>query len=198
VAGPDVEPSRVFLVRHGTTEWSLSGRHTGRTDLPLTAQGEADARAVGHRLRSVSFDAVWTSPRRRARQTCELAGLGGSAAVVEELAEWDYGAYEGLTTAQILERDPDWTVWSGGGPGGESPAQVSERADRVVRALPEGAGTVAVFSHGHFLRALAVRWIGLDIGWGRALALDTGSISVISFERRARVITSWNESPDRP
>ena len=187
---------QVVLVRHGTTEWSLSGRHTGTTDIALTPQGEADAAAVGESLAGMSFSAVWSSPRQRARHTAELAALAGSPPTVrEDLAEWDYGSYEGLTSDQIAERDPGWSIWAGGGPGGESPAQVAARADRVISDLLGEEGNVAVFSHGHFGRALAVRWVGLDITWGRAFRLDAGAISILGFERDQRAITRWNQDP---
>jgi len=190
---------QVVLVRHGTTEWSLSGRHTGTTDIDLTPQGEADAAAVGEGLAGMSFGAVWSSPRRRTLRTAELAGLAGRAgpppAVREDLAEWDYGSYEGLTSAQITERDPSWSIWTSGGPGGESPAQVAARADRVISELLVQEGDVAVFSHGHFGRALAVRWIGLEITWGRAFRLDAGAVSILGFEHDQRAITGWNVSP---
>lgn len=182
--------TRVFLVRHGTTEWSLSGRHTGTSDIPLTAQGEEDARIVGRELAGIRFDAVWSSPRERALRTCQLAGLGESPQVDEDLAEWDYGRYEGLTTEQITEHDPTWTIWTRGGPGGETPDQVCARADRVVERIRGQEGNVAVFSHGHFGRALAVRWVGLGIDWGRALALEAGSVSVLAYERQTPVIST--------
>ncbi|MHB1923604.1 MAG: histidine phosphatase family protein [Acidimicrobiales bacterium] len=187
---------QVVLVRHGTTEWSLSGRHTGTTDIDLTPQGEADARAVGSSLSTGRFSAVWSSPRRRARRTAELAGLAGPPLVVrDDLAEWDYGSYEGLTSDQIEAENPAWSIWTAGGPDGESPAQVAARADRVVSELLAQEGDVAVFSHGHFGRALAVRWVGLDIAWGRAFRLDAGSVSVLGFEHGRRAITRWNQDP---
>ncbi|MHB1446059.1 MAG: histidine phosphatase family protein [Acidimicrobiales bacterium] len=187
---------QVVLVRHGTTEWSLSGRHTGTTDIALTGQGEADADAVRAGLAGMSFNAVWSSPRRRARRTAELAGLAGPPPVVrDDLAEWDYGSYEGLTSAEIAEADPAWSIWTGGGPGGENPAQVAARADRVISELLAQEGDVAVFSHGHFGRALAVRWIGLDITWGRAFSLDAGAIGILGFEHDQRAITRWNQGP---
>jgi len=187
---------QVVLVRHGTTEWSLSGRHTGTTDIDLTPQGEADAVAVGEHLSGWPFRAVWSSPRRRALRTAELAALAGPApAVRDDLVEWDYGSYEGMTSAQIEAEDPSWSIWTAGGPGGESPAQVAARADRVVSELLVQEGDVAVFSHGHFGRALAVRWVGLDIAWGRAFRLDAGSVSILGFEHGHRAVTRWNQDP---
>lgn len=198
----------VVLVRHGATEWSVSGRHTGVTDLALTPNGEKGAVKAGETIRRLGLEpeVVWVSPRQRAKRTCELAGFGRPASaeagstveVVEDVAEWDYGRYEGLTTPQIRESDPGWTIWEGGGPAGESPEDVSARADRVVARLLDRGGTVAVFSHGHFLRSLAVRWVGLDIGWGRALSLDAGAVSVLGFDRDTPVIALWNEQGAAP
>lgn len=194
--------AEVVLVRHGATEWSSTGRHTSVTDVPLTAAGRAGARAVGDWLvrRGWAPDgwaAVLVSPRARARETCALAGLGGRAEEVGDLAEWAYGDYEGLTTDQIRESEPDWTVWDRGGPGGESPTEVSARADRVLSALRarSAAGPVAVFSHGHFLRVLGARWVGLPAGWGRALVLDAGSASVLGHERETPALRLWNYRP---
>lgn len=187
--------TRAFLVRHGTTEWSLSGQHTSRTDLALTAQGEEDARVLGRELAGIRFDAVWTSPMQRARQTCQLAGLGEAPKVVKDLMEWDYGSYEGLTTEEIHQSDPHWSIWFSGGPGGETTARLSTRADRVVKRLREEGGNIAVFSHGHLLRAVAARWVGLPVEWGRALALDAGSVSVLAYERETPVLASWNLRP---
>jgi broad specificity phosphatase PhoE len=194
---------RVWLVRHGATQWSLDGRHTSVTDIPVTLQGEAQAAAVGRRLAgfgvAVRLTSVWTSPRRRAERTCELAlaaaGLDPVPVVRPDLAEWDYGAYEGLTSAEIAERDPEWSVWTAGGPGGETPGSVSDRADGVVTDLLGCDGEVALFSHGHFLRALAARWLGLDVAWGRTLPLEAGSLSALGFDHQDRAIHLWNEAP---
>jgi broad specificity phosphatase PhoE len=190
----DVEsrPVQVFLIRHGATAWSRSGQHTGTTDIPLLADGERDARAVGQLLAGTPFSAVWSSPLQRALQTSQLADLGPAPQTMSDLVEWNYGEYEGLTTPEIRAREPGWTVWRAGAPGGESPEAVSERADRVVRRLEAGGGAIAVFSHGHFLRALAARWVGLSIQWGRALALEPGSVSRLTVERDGPMIASWN------
>ena len=189
---------RVFLARHGETDWSKSGRHTGRTDLALSAQGELNARRLAGPLSGIGFARVLTSPMRRARRTCELAGLGAGAEVEPDLAEWDYGAYEGLTSAEILARRPGWRLFKEGCPGGESPAQVEARADRLIARLRATDGDVALFSHGHFGRALAIRWSGLPIGDGDRLLLDTASLGILAYERgdpAEPVIALWNSHP---
>ena len=180
----------VLLVRHGETEWSRAGRHTGRTDLPLTEEGERQARAVGEALRGRDFALVLSSPLRRARETARLAGF--EPELRDDLAEWDYGEYDGLTTPEIREQVPDWTIWRYGALGGESVAQLAERADRVVADLLGVDGDVLVFSHGHFLRALTARWLELGAAEGRLFALDSGTVSTLGFEREQRVIRSWN------
>ena len=186
---------QVFLIRHGETEWSRSGRHTGRTDVPLTAEGELRAEALGGALRGRNLS-VWTSPLQRARETCRLAGLAASARVDDDLREWDYGAYEGRTTLEIRRETPDWSVWLSPMVNGESLDQIANRARRVIaRAITHSDGDVALFSHGHMLRILAVCWIGLPPGTGRFLALDTASISVLGYERQTRVIRNWNSMP---
>jgi broad specificity phosphatase PhoE len=226
IPGPEV-----ILVRHGATEWSESGRHTSVTDLPLTPSGEAAARALGPWLaRRLGAGAagpagpvVLSSPRRRALDTCRLAGLAGRCRVVPELAEWDYGDYEGLTTAEIRERDPGWAIFDRGAPGGESVTEVQRRADVVVallRAAPADGGSapagpvpagpvpagpvpagpvparpVIAFGHGHFLRVVAARWVGLDAGWGRALAFDAAAVGALGWERETPVIRLWNLRP---
>src|ERR1035438_10369222 len=152
---------QVYLVRHGATSWSSEGRHTGRTEIPLTVQGERNARGLAARLGAVAYTHVFTSPRLRARRTCELAGLGGAAEIDPDLAEWDYGGYEGMNSADVLKSRPDWNLFRDGCPGGESPAQVSGRADRLIARLRRLEGNVALFSHGHFGRVLGARWIGL-------------------------------------
>jgi broad specificity phosphatase PhoE len=182
----DVE---VWLVRHGETEWSRDHRHTSTTDVPLTAVGEDAARSLAPRL-DRSFDRVIASPRRRARDTARLAGHP-DAEVDADLVEWDYGDYEGVTTVEIRESVPGWTVWTHPTPGGEDAAQVSERLDRVVDRLRQGSQTL-VFGHGHALRALAARWIGLPVSEGRLLRLDTGTVSVLGFEREQPVVLRWN------
>jgi broad specificity phosphatase PhoE len=182
------------LVRHAETEWSLSGRHTGRTDLPLTEHGREAAGALRERLGAWHFALMLVSPARRARETCELCGLGAEAQVRDDLHEWDYGAYEGLTTAEIKERRPDWVLWRDGCPGGESPADVGARADRVVAEIAASEGGVAVFSHGHMLRVLGARWIALAPEGGSRLGLSTAAICVLGHERDTAVIARWNDT----
>jgi len=187
--------NQIYLLRHGETAWSLSGQHTGRTDLPLTENGELRASRLHARLQGIKFDQVLTSPLQRARRTCELAGFGAAARADPDLQEWDYGDYEGRTTADIRTQHPGWDVFVDGCPHGESVEQISQRADRVVRTLRTLDGTVAVFSHGQFLRALAVRWIGLSVREGRHLALDTASISILGYEHVDQdnpAISLWN------
>jgi broad specificity phosphatase PhoE len=178
------------LVRHGQTEWSRTGRHTGRTDLPLTAEGERQARAVGEALRGREFALVVSSPSQRALQTAKLAGF--EPELRDDLAEWDYGEYDGLTTPEIREQIPDWTVWRYGSLGGESVEQLAARADRAIEELLPVEGDVLVFSHGHFLRVLTARWLGLAAADGRLFALDSGTLSTLGYERDQRVIRSWN------
>ncbi len=174
--------TRIFLLRHGETPWSLSGQHTSRTDLPLTANGERRASQLRDVLQGIQFAHVLTSPLQRARRTCELAGFGTVARVEPDLHEWDYGDYEGRTTAEIRIQNPGWTVFQEGCPNGESVEQVAQRADRVLAGLRPMEGTVALFSHAHFLRALAVRWIGLPVQQGLNFALDTGSVSILGHD----------------
>ncbi|HVV74777.1 MAG TPA: histidine phosphatase family protein [Mycobacteriales bacterium] len=184
--------ARLWLVRHGETEWSASGRHTGSTDIPLTSAGREAASGLTGALSGCAFSLVLTSPLSRARDTCALAGLGDHAVVDEDLREWDYGDYEGLTTAQIREQRPSWTVFADGCPGGESPDDVARRTDRVVARARDAEGDVIAFSHGHLLRVLAARWVGLPPQAGAHLALATASVSVLGWEREAPVITSWD------
>jgi broad specificity phosphatase PhoE len=173
----------VYLARHGETAWTLSGQHTGRTDLPLTEHGELNARALGERLKGMTFAKVWTSPLQRARRTCELAGFGGQAEVDPDLLEWDYGKYEGITSADIRKENPDWDLFTQGCPGGESPAQISARADHVVSRVRAVGGNVLLFSSGHILRVLAGRWAGKDpTDMARNLLLSTASVSELSYE----------------
>ncbi|GAA1972640.1 acid phosphatase [Nocardioides panacihumi] len=181
----------LYLVRHGATEWSIAGRHTGTTDLPLLPEGEDTARALTERLRDADFGLVLTSPRQRARRTAELAGFP-DAVVDDDLAEWDYGDYEGVTTEAIREKDPGWTIWSGVTPGGETPEQVGDRLDRVIERVRATHGDALVFGHGHALRALAARWLGLPVAEGRLLKLDTATLSVLGFEREQPVVLRWN------
>jgi len=180
----------VVVVRHGETEWSRTGRHTGRSDIPLTENGERQARAVGEALRGREFALVVSSPLIRARETARLAGF--EPELRDDLAEWDYGEYDGLTTPQIREQVPDWTIWGYGAVGGESVEQLAARADRVVAELLAVDGDVLVFSHGHFLRVLTARWLELGAADGRLFALDSGTLSTLGFEREQRVIRSWN------
>jgi broad specificity phosphatase PhoE len=182
------------LVRHAETEWSLNGRHTGRTDLPLTDHGRDVAAALRERLRAWQFALVLVSPALRARETCELCGLSAEAQVRDDLQEWDYGDYEGLTTAEIWERRPGWVLWRDGCPGGESPADVGARADRVIAEIVAAGGDVAVFSHGHMLRVLGARWIALGPEGGGRLGLSTAAICVLAHERDTAVIARWNDT----
>lgn len=181
----------LYLVRHGATEWSVAGRHTGTTDLPLLPDGEDDARSMAPRLAGTRFGLVLTSPRQRARRTAELAGFPG-ALVDEDLTEWDYGDYEGVSTDEIRDRDPGWTIWTGRTPGGETPAQVGARLDRVIARARAVDGDVLLFGHGHALRALTARWLGLPVAEGRLLRLDTATLSVLGFEREQPVVLRWN------
>jgi len=186
----------ITLARHGETAWTLTRQHTGRTDLPLTERGEEEARRLGARLRGRTFAMVLTSPLRRAAETCALAGLGARAESDSDLVEWDYGKYEGRTTAEIQAERPGWELFRDGCPGGESAAQVGERADRVVARLRANDGDVAVFSSAHFLRVLTARWLGLEPSAGRFFLLGTASLSALSYEhdRAYPVVTLWNES----
>lgn len=184
----------VVLLRHGETEWSATGRHTGTTDVPLTDAGRAAARAIGATFAGRSFALVLTSPLQRAAETARLAGLAG-AEVVADLAEWDYGEYEGRTTADIRTERPGWTVWDGPVAGGEEVDDVGRRADRVIAACRAAGGDVALVGHGHHLRVLAARWVGLPPVAGRLLALSTATLSVLGWEREQPVIRSWNVPP---
>ena len=185
----------VYLVRHGETAWSLTGQHTGRTDLPLTPHGEEQARGLAGRLRGLHFDHVLSSPLERAWRTCQLAGLGQGARLEPGLVEWDYGDYEGLTLAQIHQRHPGWELFRDGCPGGESPTRISERADQMVARLRSLEGRVIVFSSGHILRVLAARWVAFSAWLGRCLALDPASICVLDYDHAGQdpVIRLWNE-----
>jgi probable phosphoglycerate mutase len=183
---------RCVLVRHGETEWSLDGRHTGRTDLPLLPEGIEQARALRPVLGARTFAAVLTSPLVRARETAELAGLGAGAVVDPDLAEWDYGAYEGVTTNQIREERPGWELFADGVPDGESIEDVAARVDRVIARVRATPGDVACVAHSHVLRVLAARWIGLDPGVGRSLVLDPAAVSELGWDREHPVVLSWN------
>jgi broad specificity phosphatase PhoE len=186
----------VYLSRHGDTAWTLTGQHTGLTDLPLTALGEQHARKLGDRLKGLQVGKVFTSPLRRAARTCELAGFGVAAEVDPDLVEWDYGDYEGLRSDEILAKRPDWELFRDGCPGGESPEQVGERADRVVQRVRAVGGDVLLFSSGHFIRVLAARWLALGAGSaGKHFLLNTASLSAVSYEHNLShpVIRLWND-----
>jgi probable phosphoglycerate mutase len=185
----------IVLVRHGETEWSRSGQHTSHTDLPLLESGRERAQALGSLLRGRAWATVLSSPLRRARETCELAGLGNEMAIDEDLREWDYGEYEGLTTPQIREQNPSWNLWTDGCPGGETPEQVGKRADHVLAAVRRLEGDSALFAHGHILRVVAARWVQQPVAFGARLALSTGTLSSLGFERETEVITIWNREP---
>jgi len=188
----------VVLIRHGETAWSRSGQHTGRTDLPLTAAGEAVAGRLAPVLAQEPFSLVLCSPLQRARRTCELAGLGGQARLDPDLAEWNYGAYEGLTSAEIRERQPGWLVFQDGCPDGESPAQVGERADRVIRRVREHGGRAALVAHGHLLRVLTARWLGLPPSHGAHFLLDTATLSILSSYSGLPALKCWNAAVVTP
>lgn len=185
----------ITLVRHGETEWSASGKHTGRTDIPLTPVGEAAARGLAGRLQGQDFAAVWSSPSQRAYNTSILAGFGAASVKDDDLAEWDYGAYEGLTTRKILEQRPGWNLFRDGCPNGESVADAGARADRVIAKLRQANQRVLIFSSSHFLRTLTARWLGLPAGGGTHFVLDTASISVLGYEHDLSepVIRRWNQ-----
>ncbi len=189
--------SQVVLVRHGQTEWSLSGQHTGKTDIPLTDEGRRQAEALGARLAGWRFERVLSSPLARALDTCRLAGMGDRAEVTDDLREWDYGEYEGRRTVDIRKERPGWGLWLDGVPGGETVEEVGRRADRVVDAARQTGGDVALFAHGHVLRVVAARWVGLPADHGRLLALSTASISVLGWERETAVVERWNDSAER-
>lgn len=184
--------NHVFLIRHGETEWSKTGQHTGGTDLPLTDAGREQGRLLTERLKGIDFALVLSSPLQRAMETCRQAHLPRPADVLEDLREWDYGAYEGMTTPEIRARDAGWSIWTHGAPEGESPEQVSERADRVLERARSAEGDVALFSHGHMLRAIGARWLGLPVTTGQHLMLSTASVSVLGYERETPVIRLWN------
>ncbi len=187
----------VYLARHGETAWTISGQHTGVTDLPLTAQGEVEAVRLGERLEGLAFARVLTSPLQRAVRTCELAGFASAAEVEPDLLEWNYGMYEGRTSADIRTEHPDWQLFRDGCPGGESPDQVGARADRVARRVRAMGGDVLLFSSGHFLRVFAARWLGLEPGAGKYVLLSTATLSAVGYEhdRSEPVIRLWNETP---
>jgi broad specificity phosphatase PhoE len=183
---------RVFAIRHGETKWSLSGQHTGTTDIPLTANGRRLAERIRPVLDRETFELVLTSPLQRARETCDLAGLGDHALIDSDLVEWNYGEYEGLTPKQIHERVPGWLVFRDGCPGGETPIEVGARADRVIARARAATGDVALFAHGHVLRVLAARWLGLPAGDGQHFLLDTGTLNVLAYYRGIPAVKIWN------
>ena len=188
----------LYLLRHGETAWSLSGRHTGATDVALNAAGEAGAAEWAEPMRTLLFARVWTSPRHRAIRTCELAGLGAVAEVEPDLAEWDYGDYEGLTSVAIRRRRPTWSLFDDGCPGGETPTQIGQRADRLIARIRGATGNVAVFGHGHFGRVLGVRWIGLPVVAARHFLLGPASLSVLGYEHDRidePAVVRWNAMP---
>ncbi len=184
--------TEIVVVRHGETEWSAVGKHTSRTDLPLTEAGRARAAAVGSELRGLSFALVLSSPLRRARETCSLAGFDDLAVLDDDLREWDYGDFEGLTTPEIRAANPDWVLWRDGCPGGESPADVGERADRVLARLRAAGGDALAFAHGHILRVLTARWLGMEVAAGARFALAAGAVGVLGYERENEVLQGWN------
>lgn len=186
----------IYLARHGETEWSLTGQHTGLNDIPLTRRGEEDARKLGKRLGKLSFAHIMTSPLQRARRTCELAGFSEAATIDADLVEWDYGEYSGIRTDEIRQKRPDWKLFCDGCPGGESLAQIGARADRVVARLRELAGDVLLFSSGHFLRVLTARWLGLAATGGQYFTLNTATLSILGYERDLSepVIRLWNDA----
>ena len=182
----------VFAIRHGETAWSLSGQHTGTTDIPLTDNGRRLAERMRPVLAKEAFALVLVSPKQRARETCELAGLGAVAAVEPNLVEWDYGEYEGLTPKQIRKTAPDWLIFRDGCPGGEAPEQVGARVDRVIARARSVEGNAALFAHGHVLRVLAARWLGLPAGSGQHFLLDTGTLSVLGYYHDIPAVKIWN------
>jgi len=183
----------LWLIRHGETEWSLAKRHTGRTDIALTATGERQAAALGRHLARRAFALVLCSPLQRARETCRLAGYSDVATYTDDLLEWDYGAYEGRTTSEIRTEVPGWSIWTGGVPGGETIEQVGNRAEQVIKQALAVDGDVALFAHAHILRILTASWLGLPPDAGRLFALSTASVSVLGHERETRVISVWNQ-----
>jgi probable phosphoglycerate mutase len=184
--------ARVYVVRHGETEWSRSGRHTGRTDPPLTDHGREQATALAGTLAGHEFALVLSSPLQRAAQTCRLAGFGDAAELCADLREWDYGDYEGLTTPQIRERAPDWNLWRDGCPGGEAPAAIGSRVDRVLQRFAEVDGDGLAFAHGHVLRVLTARWLAMEVGAGARFALAPAGVGLLGHERETAVIERWN------
>jgi broad specificity phosphatase PhoE len=192
------QEGRLVVVRHGSTAWSSAEKHTGRTDVPLDPRGEAQARALSGRLGGHRFVEVLTSPLSRARRTCELAGFGDRAEVCDDLVEWDYGEYEGLVTDEIRRRRPGWTLWQDGVPGGETLAQVAARADRVVQRARRSGGDVLAFAHGHLLRVVAARWLGLEPSAAGSLLLVPASLGVLTWEREVPALGRWDDDGADP
>ncbi len=188
--------AELWLIRHGETAWTLTGQHTGRTDIPLTPRGERQAELLARRFQGKAFSLVLTSPLRRALDTCRLAGQAASAVTDDDLLEWNYGAYEGRRTVDIREDVPGWTLWKEGVPDGETAAEVGARVDRVIARAVQSSGDVALFAHGHVLRVLAARWLDLPPTGGRYFGLDAASLSVLGHEREQRIIRAWNETYD--
>jgi broad specificity phosphatase PhoE len=184
---------KIYLIRHGETEWTLSGRHTGTTDISLTKNGESDAAMIGKALRGHAFKTILCSPLKRSRETCEIAGFFKQAQIEEDLAEWNYGKYEGLTTQEIWKASPHWNIFTNGAPQGESPTDVTVRIHRLLAKIQSIHGDIALFSHGHFLRALAAHWLHLSTHEGRLFALSPGSISILGYERANPVLSLWND-----
>jgi broad specificity phosphatase PhoE len=183
---------RVFIVRHGETEWSLSGQHTSRTDLALTEAGREQVAGLVPALSAEQFELVLCSPLRRARETCELTGFSDVAKICDDLREWDYGEYEGLTTPEIRERDPDWDLWRDGCPGGERPAEIGTRVDRVLAQFAGVDGDALAFAHGHVLRVLTARWLGMEVATGARFKLAAGAVGGLGHERETQVLDRWN------
>jgi broad specificity phosphatase PhoE len=184
----------LWMIRHGETEWSAAGRHTGRTDIALTPDGERQSTALARHFNGRAFTLVLCSPLRRARETCRLAGYQDVANVTDDLLEWDYGAYEGRTTSEIRTEVPDWSIWTGPVPGGETIEEVSGRADRVIQRATASGGDVALFAHAHILRVVTARWLGLPPDAGRLFALSPASMSMLGYEREIPVVSLWNQS----
>ena len=188
----NMQRQQVYLIRHGETEWSLSGRHTGITDIPLTENGRRAAKRLETALTKETFTAVLTSPLERARKTSELAGFGGRAEIEFDLMEWNYGEYEGLTSKQISEKVPGWILFRDGCPGGESPGQIGARVDRVIARVRAVDGRVALFAHGHIFRVFAARWLGLPVLAGCHFLLDTATLNILGYDREIPAVTTWN------
>jgi broad specificity phosphatase PhoE len=191
-------PARLVAVRHGATQWSRAGRHTGRTDLPLLEDGRLEAEELGRRLAGHEFGLVLASPMRRARQTCDIAGFGLQAEACADLCEWDYGVYEGRTTDDIRAERPGWSLWSDGVPGGETAQEVGARADRIISRVRARTGDVLAFAHAHVLRVVAARWVGLPAPAGALFTLAPATISVLGWERDTAVVSRWNDAAGDP